>query len=245
MFVKCDQVSTPLQCRRNPLYAVAPGGNGSHPVRGPKGVHFQVLVSQFAGDCQCPIGVVGCLRPIVRVEVDMAMGRDQRPGLAASVAELDGKLAGPFKGLQRLCNGRSMVEPDHIVGASEPQQRFHLLGRRALIRRLAHGKLEVNRSLAAAEQTEQQLTPRSQRGPSLRSRTGEFGRPAEESECFRCGEARGRRSTCLMQVLCGPLPSARLHEVVGEVAHMFIEVSGVNPFEGVGDTTVQALSAYE
>ena len=48
-----------------------------------------------------------------------------------------------------------------------------------------------------------------------------------------------------MQVLCRPLPSARLHEVVGKVAHMFIEVTGVNPFESVGDTTVQALPAHE
>ena len=48
-----------------------------------------------------------------------------------------------------------------------------------------------------------------------------------------------------MQVLCRPLPSARLHQVVGKVANMFIEVAGVNPFESVGDTMVQPLPAHE
>ena len=110
-----------------------------------------ILVGQFAGDCQGSIGVVGCLRPIVRVEVDMAMGWDQSPGFAAAVAKLDSKLAGPLKGLQRLCNGGSVVQPNHVVGTPEPQQRFHLLGRRALFCRLTHGELQVGRGLAAAE----------------------------------------------------------------------------------------------
>ena len=48
-----------------------------------------------------------------------------------------------------------------------------------------------------------------------------------------------------MQVLCRPLPGARLHQVVGKVADMFVEVPGVDPFERVGDTAVQALPAHE
>jgi hypothetical protein len=48
-----------------------------------------------------------------------------------------------------------------------------------------------------------------------------------------------------MQVLCRPLLRARLHEVVAKVANMLIEVAGVNPFESVGDTMVQALPAHE
>jgi hypothetical protein len=48
-----------------------------------------------------------------------------------------------------------------------------------------------------------------------------------------------------MQVLCRPLLRARLHEVVAKVANMLIEVAGVNPFESVGDTMVQALPARE
>ena len=83
----------------------------------------------------------------------MAMGRDQRPSFAATVAELNGKLARPFEGLQRLRNGGAMIESDHVVGAPEPQQRFHLLGGRALFCRLAHGKLQVDCGLAAAKQT--------------------------------------------------------------------------------------------
>ena len=245
MFVERDQVATPLQRRRNPLDAVATGGNRSHPVGGPQGVDLQVLVGQFAGDRERPIGVVGRLWPVVRVEIDVAMRRDQRPGLAATVAELNGKLARPFESLQRLRNGGPMVEADHIVGAPEPQQRFHLLGRRALLCRLAHGKLQVDRGLAAPEQTEQQLAPRSQRGPSLRPRAGEFGCPGEKSQRLGRRKSRGRRRASLKQVLCRPLPGAGLHEVVGKIAHMFIEVPGVNPFEGVGDTTVQALPAHE
>ena len=175
----------------------------------------------------------------------MAMGRDQRPGLAASVAKLDSKLARPFKGLQRLCDGGPMVEPNHVVGASEPQQRFHLLGRRALFRCLSHGKLQVDRGLAAAEQAEQQFAPRSQRGPALGSRAGEFGRPGEKIERLRCRKARGGRRAGPMQVLCRALLRARLHEVVGEVAHMFFELPGVNPLDRVGDATVQTLPAHE
>ena len=74
-----------------------------------------------------------------------------------AVAKLDGKLARSFKGLQRLCDGRAMVEPDDIVGSSESQQRFHLLGRCTLVRCLAHSEFEVNRGLAAADQTEPQF----------------------------------------------------------------------------------------
>src|SRR5438034_5303264 len=48
-----------------------------------------------------------------------------------------------------------------------------------------------------------------------------------------------------MQVLCRSFPGARLHEVIGKVADMLIEVPGVNPHEGVGDTSVQALPAHE
>ena len=48
-----------------------------------------------------------------------------------------------------------------------------------------------------------------------------------------------------MQVLCRPLLRARLHEVVAKVANMLIEVTGINPFEGVSDATVQALPAHE
>ena len=151
MFVERDQVAAPLQRRRNALDAVATGGNRSHPVGGPQGIYLQVLVGQFAGDRERPIGVVGRLRPILRVEIDVAMRRDQGPGLAATVAKLDSKLARPFEGLQRLRNGGPMIQSDHIVGAPEPQQRFHLLGNRALFCRLAHGKLQVDCGLAAPE----------------------------------------------------------------------------------------------
>jgi hypothetical protein len=120
MFVERDQVAAPLQRRRNPLDALATGGNRSHPVGRPQRIDLQVLVGQFASDRERPIGIFGRLRPILSVEIDMAMGRDQRPGLAATVAELDGKLARPFEGLQRLRNGGPMIQSDHIVGAPEP-----------------------------------------------------------------------------------------------------------------------------
>ena len=145
MFVERDQIATPLQGRRDPLDALATGGNRSHPVGGPQRIDLQILVGEFAGDRQRPIGVVGCLRPIVGIEIDMAMRRDQRPSLAATIAELDGKLARPFEGLQRLRNGGPMVESDHVIGTPEPQQRLHLLGGRALFCRLAHRELQVGR----------------------------------------------------------------------------------------------------
>ena len=245
MLVERDQVAAPFQRRRNPLDALATGGNRSHPVGGPQRIDLQLFIGQFTGDRHRPIGVLGCLRPEVGVEIDMAMGRDQRPGLAAAVAELNGKLARPLKRLQRLRNGGPMVQSDHIIGAPEPQQRFHLLGRRALFCRLAHGKLQVGGGLAAPKQTQKQLATRSERRPSHRSGAGEFGCPREKSQRLRRRESRGRRTTRPMQVLCRPLPGARLHHVVGEVADMFVEVPGVNTFEGVGDTAVQALPAHE
>ncbi len=153
MFVERDQVATPFQDRRDPLDALAMGGDCFHSVSGSQRIDLQILVGQLAGDRQRSIGVLGCLWPVVCVEIDMAMGRNQRPGLAVTVTQLNGKLARPLEGLHRLGNGRPMIKSDHVVGAPEPQQRFHLLSSRALFCRLAHGKLQVDRSLAAPKQT--------------------------------------------------------------------------------------------
>ena len=48
-----------------------------------------------------------------------------------------------------------------------------------------------------------------------------------------------------MQVLCRPFPSPRLHQVVGKFTHMLIEVPGMEAFQRVGDTAMQALPAHE
>jgi len=85
------------------------------------------------------------------MSVNVSPRQAVEPGFAAEVTELNGKLARPFEDPQRLRNGGPMVQPDHIIGAPEPQQRFHLLGRRALFCRLAHRKLQVDRRLAAPE----------------------------------------------------------------------------------------------
>jgi hypothetical protein len=66
------------------------------------------------------------------------MCRDEGASLATPVAKLNGKLSRPFQCLKRLCNGRPMVEPDDIVGAPKPQQRFHLLGGGSCLCSLTH-----------------------------------------------------------------------------------------------------------
>ena len=50
MFVERDQIAAPLQRRRDPLDALAPGGDRSHPVRGPQCIYFQILIGQISGD---------------------------------------------------------------------------------------------------------------------------------------------------------------------------------------------------
>src|SRR5882724_4607763 len=98
MFVERDQIATTFQDCSDSLDALTMGGNCSHSVSGPQRIDLQVLVGQLAGDRQRSIGVLSCLWPVVGVEIDMAMGRDQRPGLAAKVTQLNGKLARSLEG---------------------------------------------------------------------------------------------------------------------------------------------------
>ena len=173
------------------------------------------------------------------------MRRDQRPSFAATVAELDGELACPFKGIERLRDRWAVVQSHDVVGTSEPQESLHLLGGGVLLRRLAHRDLQIGSGLAAAEQSQQQFATRAQRGPPSGTRVSEFGRLGEKSQCLRRREAGGCRGTSLMQVLCRPFPSPRLHQVVGKITRILIEVPGIDPLKCVGDTAMQALPPHE
>ena len=116
-----------------------------------QGIDLKLLVTQFARDRERAVGIIGCLRPVVRVEVDVAMGRDQSSGFSVSVAKLHGKPARLFERVQRLCNSWTVVKTNHIVRAPKPQQRFHLFGRCALFGGLALRKLQVSGGLPAPE----------------------------------------------------------------------------------------------
>ena len=48
-----------------------------------------------------------------------------------------------------------------------------------------------------------------------------------------------------MQVLCRPFPGPRLHQVVGKITRIFIEVPGMDPLKRVGDTAMQTLPPHE
>src|SRR5258705_13744466 len=122
MFVERDQIAAPLQGCRDPLDALVMGGKRSHSVGGPQRIDLEILVGELPGDRQRPIGVLGCLWPVVGIEIDMAMGRDQRSRLAAAIAEFYRKLARAFEGLQRLRNGGSVIAAGPLISAPAAAQ---------------------------------------------------------------------------------------------------------------------------
>ena len=210
MFVERDQVAATLQgLPRFALCRSRSASDCSHPVGGPQRVDLEVLVAQFARDRERTIGVGGRLRPEGRVEVDMAVGRDQRPSLAMTVAELDGELRAPVRGpaatARWLGDGPVPPRSRHGRAAAAPPSPRRSRRCSAASRIAAPGR----RRPRGPRNNPSSSSPRA-RNAARRVGPGPASSAARANSASASGVARraSRRDASLMQVLCRPFSRA-------------------------------------